>query len=708
MELRDFAEGILFGATLEQKLTTPGDFSDAAPGIALDAAPRFPGRPQALARPGKVAFPKLSELSRDPVRGEVLHFFANHELLAMEIMALVLLRFPDAPRAFRLGVARTITEEQSHMRLYIERMRELGVDFGELPVSEYFWTCMREMKSPMEFVTQMSLTFEQANLDFACFYRDQTALVGDTKTAAILDRVFKEEIGHVKHGVQWFNRWREPARENDWLAYQRLLPPPLTPRRAKGLGKFCAAERRDAGLSETFVSELEVFSASRGSPPVVWHYNPLCEAEIARGSKGLSPTAGARRIIADLEHVPAFLARSHDVVLVERRPTQPWLKEMKELGFEFPELRADAPPVVKLGGFQPWGWSPAAFERLRELAPRMVETSHGNTKLCQQLAAHDSFAQCGFGKFFSKAWSASFFSDWLKRHGEHEDVFGSTEHVGSVARNEQTALEACRAILGRSMPVALKAPYSTSGMGVKKIEAPGELGDATRVGWIRNVLRSQGELVVEPWLDKLADLSMQLEVRDDSVRLLEARRFFTGSQREYRGTWLERKLGGFGEANTRFLARAIEPWQKLARELGSTLAAEGFRGSAGIDALLWKDSEGALKLKPLVELNPRWTMGRVALELESHLAPDVAGCWLFLPFAKHGKTAAELAQELRQRYPVTTQPSRGNPDRLELRSGVVFTNDPAQAQETLTVLAVGQATELARELLLFAEPEPKT
>src|SRR5690242_15839850 len=127
----------------------------------------------------------------------------------MELMALVLLRFPEAPFQFRLGLARIIQEEQSHLRLYLSRMKELGVQFGDLPVSDYFWNAMKGLKSPLEFVVQMSLTFEQANLDFSLFFMNAIKKVGDEKTAAVLDRVFREEIGHVKHGLIWFNRWRE-------------------------------------------------------------------------------------------------------------------------------------------------------------------------------------------------------------------------------------------------------------------------------------------------------------------------------------------------------------------------------------------------------------------------------------------------------------------------------------------------------------------
>jgi len=65
-------------------------------------------------------------------------------------------------------------------------MAELSIGFGDLPVSDYFWNAMKEMASPLQFVVQMSLTLEQANLDFSLFYRRQVASVGDEKTAEIL------------------------------------------------------------------------------------------------------------------------------------------------------------------------------------------------------------------------------------------------------------------------------------------------------------------------------------------------------------------------------------------------------------------------------------------------------------------------------------------------------------------------------------------
>ena len=67
-------------------------------------------------------------------------------------MALVLLKFPDAPAAFRKGVLETLKDEQEHTRLYMERMKSCGIEFGAIPVSGYFWRAVSGMESPMDYV----------------------------------------------------------------------------------------------------------------------------------------------------------------------------------------------------------------------------------------------------------------------------------------------------------------------------------------------------------------------------------------------------------------------------------------------------------------------------------------------------------------------------------------------------------------------------
>ena len=142
-------------------------------------------------------------------------------------MALVLLRFPEAPSEYRAGVFRAMREEQIHTRLYLRRMRECGVEFGQLPLNDYFWRMVSPVNSLMDFVTRLNLTFEQANLDFSRHYAALFREAGDSATAAILEKIYRDEIGHVGHGVKWFRHWKDKG-DTDWQAFNKRLVFPLS------------------------------------------------------------------------------------------------------------------------------------------------------------------------------------------------------------------------------------------------------------------------------------------------------------------------------------------------------------------------------------------------------------------------------------------------------------------------------------------------
>lgn len=700
MQLSDFARTILYGDRWEDKLVLSGGaFDDSPTQSALTEIPAFPGRPVKLSRIGRSDFPKVETLNDGTARGRLLHFFANHELLAMELMALALLRFPQAETGFRLGLARTIAEEQKHLKMYVERMRELGVDFGELPVSDYFWNSLKDTQSPLQFVVQMSMTLEQANLDFSFFYQQAVAAVGDSKTAALLQTVYQEEIGHVKHGVIWFNRWRKPAggadvhREDDWDAYLRLLTPPMNPRRAKG-PVFCAAARREAGLSERYISEMEVYSGSKGRPPAYWVYNPLCESEIVRGKPGFTGTETVKRLNLDLETVPAFLALETDVVLVHELPRAAWLKSLQLAGVRLPEFRklqrtGEKFPERHIAGFEPWGWSPDAFEYFKSGASKLIQIAGGNGIWSRSLFNKANFTETLLGRIFSKTWNLDFYRAWLEKHPEDKAVFGPgisfDDTLGKSFLDWKSARAYLEERLSRSEVVLAKAPWGTSGTMNRRVLNVQEL-DSNLGRWIENTIESQGAIILEPWLEKVADLSMQIEVGEKS-KILGIRQFINGSRQEYRGTLLGPKLRGLTAEQNRFLhsdrngASAVSRWHEMGMQIGAALQSEGYQGNAGVDALL-ATSGGLLFLRPVVEVNPRWTMGRVALELEQYVLPGVSAAWIFLP-AQDPETRLLAA-----RHPVKRQMQNG---KEWISEGVLFTNDPETAREVLTVLVVGSA-----------------
>ncbi len=255
MELREWAIRILSADTLEEKLLSPLLLTDHSPG-----EPLFFNEP---VRPIGMSFNKRTKEEKLPpfqAHGSVenraicLHRFAGHELLAVEIMAHALAAFPDAPKAFRMGIAHTLKEEQGHVQMYRERMGELGLAFGDLPLYKHFWNHVPHLTSPIRYISVMSLTFEAANLDFAPLYGRSFAAAGDEKSAALMAQILHDEINHVSFGYRWLNRWR--GEHEPWDAWTSSLSAKLSPKRAKG---FVVMEdnRRKAGLPDEWIEKIK-------------------------------------------------------------------------------------------------------------------------------------------------------------------------------------------------------------------------------------------------------------------------------------------------------------------------------------------------------------------------------------------------------------------------------------------------------------------
>ena len=735
MELRELAERVLCATTLEEKLQCPAVVTDEQPGAAL-AAPPVPGRPKELvfkpAGSAKTEFPGLHRLDDERERGRLLHFFANHELLATELMALVLLRFPDAPAAFRRGVLQTLRDEQEHTRLYLARMKACGIAFGELPVSGYFWRAVSGMSSPLDYVAGLSLTFEQANLDFARHFARGFAAVGDADTAQLLDRIYRDEIGHVAYGLKWFRRWKA-AGQSDWDAFCQQLKFPLSPQRAKGLS-LNVEGRRAAGLDAAFIAELDVYSQSKGRTPSVFVFNPFAEARIALG-KAFTPVKHQAQLARDLAALPMFLCRQDDLVLVEERPAVEFLSGIKQAGFPLPEFveggrgcpsvpleRTNAPrraedtralPALahrKLGRLRPWAWGPDSVELLAPLFANLTG---------EERTTESSFNE-RIAPLYSKAWSAAFLKLWLasSRRGEEADLDAPTatdsaslprrlpwlctpDEVGTAVDTLPAALAAIAAIRARGHHrVVAKQAFGLAGHNALRLWEPELLEPQRR--WLEKSLQGGRQLVIEPWLERLVDFSVQLEMGTDGLQLVG----YTGLQTDAKGQFVANSAA---PQHARSLPSAVlacfrdRPgapallhglFADLIQRLAPELKAAGYLGAVGVDAFVFRDTEGRARLKPVVEINPRYTMGRLTLELMKRAAPGAHGTFRLVNAAGL-RTAGcadfpAYAQHLRERFPLRLV---GEPV-PKICAGALCLNDPAQAQAVLAVFQVGESAKL--------------
>ena len=147
------------------------------------------------------------------------------------------------------------------------------------------------------------------------------------------------------------------------------------------------------------------------------------------------------------------------------------------------------------------------------------------------------------------------------------------------------------------------------------------------------MLRDHGSLVIEAWLERVIDFSIQYD-SDEDGRLRRRGLVVLDNTRQgqFRSATVADRFTDFLDEETRralfagsskrgylteFLDEELEP------ALADLLSTHRYAGPLGVDAFLYRDENGHLRFKPVVEINPRYTMGRVAVELARFTPPNV-------------------------------------------------------------------------------------
>ncbi|MDP0489716.1 MAG: DUF455 family protein [Verrucomicrobiota bacterium JB023] len=623
--VRDFAERVLLTNSLEEKLSPPpAHLTIDPPSKQSFRAPDLPGRPDFLLprKPseGRTKIPSANQLANEDHRSTLLHFFCNHELLAVELMALALLKFPDAPDAFRRGLLRTLKEEQEHTRLYLDRMSAAGVSFGEHSLSRMIWDHIAGMESPIEYVSRLSLTFEQANLDYARHYGEAFARVGDEASAELLNRIYKDEIAHVGYGLTWLRRFKE-QKESDWSAWHRSLAFPLSPVRAKGPEPaipFNEEGRRKAGLTDEFIKKLQLYQRSRGRTPVVHWFNPNCEAHALAEFTGMPffPRGAAHELEHDLEALMLANAVADDVVLMREVPGESHQTLLKQAGFVLPEMvkaRDNDLATRKLGGFAPWAWSPDASERFRSLREQV--TSPG---------AQD-FREAFPPRFFSKALTSPVAAAAGLLDNESYAVSSTIETLHLISQLEKER--------GWTSFI-LKPAFSCAGRGQLRFDA--DTDPISISNWLRAALSQQTPVILEPLLPRLLDFSILYDASSSGIRFVGFTLMEVDESGRYLGTTVAPKFASL--LSSEFAREFHQPIiktedgdftapdfyrERLPRSLEKRYP--GYTGPLAVDAFFYRKPSGSVKIRPVVEVNARCSMGRIAHNLRHKLDPKREG-----------------------------------------------------------------------------------
>lgn len=378
----------------------------------------------------------------------------------------------------------------------------------------------------------------------------------------------------------------------------------------------------------------------QAAKPDVFFFNPTCEYAVANGNASWQPNRLLQKMEEDLGTLPLFFAQPNDIVLVKKLPAENFLQKLKKQGISLPRfvLLEDALKNrlsgEKLNRLMPWGWSPVAHQLLEPLK-----------NSCSIPFQHSPVASWhpASRELYSKKFSGQILRDLLPQLPPEIVLHSSMlSEVVSTQREMET-------LINRWGKLMVKAPWSSSGRGLQPITKTPVVPKVWEK--LLGIVNDQGYAIAEPLLEKVLDMALQFELKQEKVSFVGQSVFLTDKKGQYQGNFLK---GLPPDASPEVLqfARELPHLLKelLAKTIEASPLAKNYEGFFGVDTLLFRDIAGKLRVNPCLEINVRQNMGLLSQQLEKLLAPKSSG--MFKTFYQKGKPFATFANEMQASYPL--------------------------------------------------------
>jgi hypothetical protein len=310
-------------------------------------------------------------------------------------------------------------------------------------------------------------------------------------------------------------------------------------------------------------------------------FNPEHDIALAANLSNFTAPHAGRQLRHDLGYLPAIWATDGYVLVENVEDAKRDFARLMHRPFDrFVEKRQLA--KLDITRVEPWGWDAAMVTELRRWggSPQVLPTE-------------EWLSDC---RLLSHRRTSSALLPLLRSAG----MVGESAECHTFQE-----VIACQQQWGN---IVVKAPWSSSGRGVKFTVQP---------GWINNVIERQGSVLVEPYYNKVKDFGMEFEVDSDgNISYLGLSLFHTKN-----GAYVGNLIAT--EATKRRIMARYLPLPLLDRvkeNIIEKLQLTGYQGSFGVDMMVVNGkgltTDGNCLLHPCVEINLRRTMGHVALSIK--------------------------------------------------------------------------------------------
>jgi len=184
----------------------------------------------------------------------LVHAIAHIEFNAINLALDAVYRFQSMPEQYYSDWCKVAVEEAEHFSLLNDYLLSHGMQYGDLDAHNGLWEMA--CKTDFDVMVRMALVprvLEARGLDVTPGMIKKLKNQPDDGLVEILQKIFDEEIGHVKIGSHWFNLICEQRNLVPDETFSHLLD---TYMKGSSFGPFEFEAREQAGFSKKEMQDL--------------------------------------------------------------------------------------------------------------------------------------------------------------------------------------------------------------------------------------------------------------------------------------------------------------------------------------------------------------------------------------------------------------------------------------------------------------------
>lgn len=334
----------------------------------------------------------------------------------------------------------------------------------------------------------------------------------------------------------------------------------------------------------------------------IYIFNPEHDIALASNLEHFTAPHAGRELRHDLGFLPVLWAGSDDYVLVDDIESAE--EGIRKLGLETISKLTDAKGLAKIASntnerfeFRPWGWDLSIRQNLKNIGIRVSDLPTN-----PQLNAIRNIS--------NRSWAAENLLRPL-----HE-IASTTGHAELMQDEDNIRL-----FLSKYHNIVLKAPWSSSGRGIRYVSDSKKYNTETYCGitpqlsgWIRNIILRQGGIMAEPYYNKVLDFGMEFNIDGNGIVKYCGLSLFHTVNGAYTGNIIDDEGHKISVLSHYIPISIISDVCAKSIEILTNKLKGHYSGPLGIDMMLVHNGQG-ITINPCVELNLRMTMGHVAILL---------------------------------------------------------------------------------------------